>query len=138
MHLTISHMLHISHPPHQYMITWDFGSSFKFILLFSFIRLFPSLSLSLNLISFTLCYCVHVTMKSRLSWVESLKSWSLKTCIGKKEKMCRMHLQPCPGWTLRPKPHPTQVRLPFSRTHASQTESKNAMPLVLNLVQCKN
>ena len=79
-------MLHVSHPPHQYISSPD---NLRFWIQFqihSSILIYSAIPLSLCLISFFLCHCVRVTLKSRLSQVESLKSRSLKTCIEKKKK----------------------------------------------------
>ena len=96
-----------------HLITWDFGSSFKFIHLFSFIRLFPSLSQSHFFLSLSLCVC-HLEEQAELGW--KLEKSKLKNLYRKKKKKscgtCMQLRQSCS----------TQVRPPFSHTCASQLE----------------
>ena len=133
-------MLHVFHPPHQYIITsqitWDFGSSFSNSFFYSHLFGYSPLSLPHLFYSLLPCAC-HQEKQAELG--RKLEELTLKNLYWKKKKKFVWNARATvsklsPLSQLRP----TQVRLPFSCTCASQAKSENAMSLVLNLVQCKN
>ena len=102
--MTISQMLHVFHPPHQYIITsqitWDFGSSFSNSFFYSHLFGYSPLSMSHLFYSLLPCAC-HQEKQAELG--RKLEELKLKNLYWKKKKnLCGKRVQPCPSWALCP------------------------------------